>query len=875
MRNLTTCICILGLSGIAAADVLIDQIGDMDGSGIGQNIMASQDFEEDFEQYSTVVASDFLGDGGNISMVECVVGGWNGFVDPSSIAGYSTNLYSNADAACASLEGDIDSNYVDAADATISADWMGANFLIMMDTELASNAGPQMFGVVPANDFSTGGQTGIADSVIGGGSPDIQANPGGGFGFCVQEASEAAYRVNSGAPADPCTQDLPAVCNADVDGDGMVAVSDVLEVIASWGQTGDGSFRPTGDCAPMPSGDCTVDVADILEVIGQWGADCAVYGGCCYGDGMCETASADDCAAGGGEYFGDNTDCSAGSCTVGACCIGTTKCTDVTAAACTGFGGTYKGDGTECATTDCAAVEPGDTCDIAIEVTDGDTAFDTTNMTAGEDLPTCAEDVNFGWEVPTRDVWFMWTASESADYDITTCDAASYDTAMVVYEGSCSGDQVACSGDAEADGSCQIYHAALVLSATAGETYYIRVGGWQEGDFGPGTLGIAIVPPPADGACCFGADECLDNLDSAQCDAFGGSHFPAQTCDDGVCDAAGGDECADAVVASLGANPFDTSLATPSDDEPTDELCTGTYLDWGGSQDIWMVFTPDSDGLATFSACDAASYDTSMALYEGSCDNLVACNGDASGETGCQSYYSAIYDFPVDAGESYYIRMGGWNAASGAGTVTISLLGGDTTAACCMEDGSCSDATSSDCDDMGGNWNSSGDCATVTCPVLITCDGDGEGPTAPDGAWTAGTSDTGAGYLRAADVNGQSGTLTVWGLELAYNGGWGDCTSPVASMVVTTYDAAWNVIDEVSISANGTPTGDVYADIYTLMEYDTGVSVSGAAYMGVASESGGEGDCWFLWMSADDGASYLNDGTGWVAEAFAVGYCLD
>ncbi len=34
MKNFTTCICIMGLSGVAAADVLMDQIGDMDGSGI-------------------------------------------------------------------------------------------------------------------------------------------------------------------------------------------------------------------------------------------------------------------------------------------------------------------------------------------------------------------------------------------------------------------------------------------------------------------------------------------------------------------------------------------------------------------------------------------------------------------------------------------------------------------------------------------------------------------------------------------------------------------------------------------------------------------------------------------------------------------------
>ncbi|MBI70099.1 MAG: hypothetical protein CMJ38_08965 [Phycisphaerae bacterium] len=866
----------MGLSGIAAADVLMDQIGDMDGSGIGTNIQACQDFEASFDQYDVVCASDFLGDGGNINMVEMVLGGWNGFVDPSSITGYSPNLYSSADAACASLTGDIASDFVDAADATISADWMGANFLISMDTELASVAGPQMFGVIPSNEFGTGGQTGIADSLIGGGSPDIQANPGGGFGFCVQEASEAAYRVNSGAPADPCTGALPAVCNADVDGDGSVAVSDVLEVIASWGQTGDGTYRPTGDCAPMPNGDCTVDVADILEVIGQWGADCTVYGGCCFGDGTCDTVSADDCAAGGGEYFGDNSDCSSGSCTAGACCISASKCTDVTAAACAGFGGTYKGDGTACATTDCAAIEPGDTCEVAIEVVDGANAFDTTNMTAGADLPECAEDAAvFGWTEPTKDVWLMWTASETDDYAIDTCDAASFDTSIVIYEGNCS-NQVACNGDGEGLDGCQTYYSALVLSATAGETYYIRIGAYNDVS-GPGTLNINIVPPPAPGACCFGAGECLDNLDSEQCDAFGGLHFPNAMCADGVCDAAGGDECEDALVATVGSQAFDTSLATPSTPEPDDSQCAGTYLDWTSSQDVWFVWTPDADGVASFDTCDAASYDTSMVLYEGSCDNQVACNGDGTGLDGCQLYYSRIADYPVTAGTSYYIRLGGWQAATGSGTLTISYVGGDAEAACCMADGSCSDATADDCAAMGGSWNSSGTCADVTCPVLITCDGSGYGPTPVEGAWTAGTSDTGAGFLRAADLEGGSGsTLTVWGVELAFNGGWGACSGSVGSFVVTLYDADMNVIEEqMGLANNGVETGDLYADLYPLVEYNFDVAVAGAAYIGVASESTGEGECWFLWMSADEGSSMANDGTGWIAEAFGVSHCLE
>lgn len=72
---------------------------------------------------------------------------------------------------------------------------------------------------------------------------------------------------------DPCNGALP-VCVEDVDGDGLVAVSDVLAIIGSWGVCGDGTFRPIGDIAPLPNGDCCVDVADVLAVIGAWGVEC-------------------------------------------------------------------------------------------------------------------------------------------------------------------------------------------------------------------------------------------------------------------------------------------------------------------------------------------------------------------------------------------------------------------------------------------------------------------------------------------------------------------------------------------------------------------------------------------------------------------------
>ena len=93
-------------------------------------------------------------------------------------------------------------------------------------------------------------------------------------------------------------------------------------------------------------------------------------------------------------------------------------------------------------------------------------------------------------------------------------------------------------------------------------------------------------------------------------------------------------------------------------------------MNWDNSQDIWFAWTADASGNVHFTTCDSSSYDTSMALYAGSCSNQVACNGDGSGDSGCQSYYSAV-DFNVTQGETYFIRIGGWQGATGTGTLTI------------------------------------------------------------------------------------------------------------------------------------------------------------------------------------------------------------
>ena len=171
------------------------------------------------------------------------------------------------------------------------------------------------------------------------------------------------------------------------------------------------------------------------------------------------------------------------------------------------------------------------------------------------------------------------------------------------------------------------------------------------------------------GACCLSDFSCIELHENA-CAGVGGIYFGDESlCADTNCPGAG-DECATALVAMLGQNSFDTTSATPSSPEPDDSQCPGTAMAWDNSQDIWLEWVAEFSGEAHFTTCDAASYDTSMAIYAGSCTNQVACNGDASGEDGCQDWYSSVY-VQVKMGNSYYIRIGGWQAATGSGTLTI------------------------------------------------------------------------------------------------------------------------------------------------------------------------------------------------------------
>ena len=286
------------------------------------------------------------------------------------------------------------------------------------------------------------------------------------------------------------------------------------------------------------------------------------------------------------------------------------------------------------------------------------------------------------------------------------------------------------------------------------------------------------------GACCLPDESCSDGVSSEDCSAFGGTYQGDDTsCNIVDCSGGGGggdgDTCADAVVAQVGGNAFSTSGNSDSGyGAPDDSQCADTFLDWEGSPDAWFVWTAPGDGSASFNTCDASSYDTSMVLYAGDdCSSLlqIACNGDAADDTGCQGYHSRIEGISVLEGEVYFIRLGGWLAETGSGTLNIE---GDfsepQTGACCVESNCLSGYTEDACDNLKGDFQGVGSaCSDETCAQ--PCDGDANGDGLVNvtdllgviGEWQC---NSGCSF----DVNGD-GTVNVSDL-LDVIGNWGPCS---------------------------------------------------------------------------------------------------
>lgn len=227
------------------------------------------------------------------------------------------------------------------------------------------------------------------------------------------------------------------------------------------------------------------------------------------------------------------------------------------------------------------------------------------------------------------DVWFRYVATSTGDCVFRTCGSA-FDTKIALYSACPAGNNtaLACNDNSNACGMGSA-QSSITHAVTAGNTYFIRIGGnWTPGNT-DGTL--TILP--------------LSN-----------------------------DSCATPRVVMNGATAFNTLGATTDDPAQCMPM----------QRDVWFRYTATATGLTRFSLCGSA-FDTVLDIY-GTTDcamllsNLLACNDDnmvpAPRGCGANSRQSQI-DLHTTAGTQYLLRVGGAFGATGSGTLTITPLAND------------------------------------------------------------------------------------------------------------------------------------------------------------------------------------------------------
>jgi M6 family metalloprotease-like protein len=229
---------------------------------------------------------------------------------------------------------------------------------------------------------------------------------------------------------------------------------------------------------------------------------------------------------------------------------------------------------------------------------------------AGEPAPSCA---SIG-----RSVWFRYTPAANATLVADTI-GSDFDTVLAVHRGTALGalNEVACNDDI--DRAANNLRSRAEFAVTAGQTYYVQVGGFRRED---GTIGSGGLTFTLSGAA-----------QTAPNNAF-------------------------ASATAVNALPFsvtglDTRAATFQTGEPVPD-CTD-----GIGRTVWFRYAPAAD--ATLSIDTAGSdFDTVLAVYRGTAlDTLteVACSDDIDRQGGNLRSRLRV---GVLAGQTYYVQAGGY-----------------------------------------------------------------------------------------------------------------------------------------------------------------------------------------------------------------------
>jgi hypothetical protein len=177
------------------------------------------------------------------------------------------------------------------------------------------------------------------------------------------------------------------------------------------------------------------------------------------------------------------------------------------------------------------------------------------------------------------------------------------------------------------------------------------------------------------------------------------------------------DDCATATVVSLGTTTASNVGALSGNDEQVPSCAGGN-----NNTAVWFRFTPAANNTYTIATC-GANFDTVLTAFSGACGSLseLACDDDTcDGVTPPGSgLASQISTLSLNAGETYYIRVASYGAATGPFPVTISI---PTTGACCNNTtGACTTVINAACGTAATYQGDNSTCSPSPCPPAGAC----------------------------------------------------------------------------------------------------------------------------------------------------------
>ena len=188
-------IALLGIATAASGDVLMNQIGPMDGSAMAGNTYGSMRFLPDSPLTHDLAAMDnfTLNQSNLLDGVEFVLDGWYYFDDPNDIMQYEVNIYSDIQAATENLIGDV---YASISEPLFIESWTGTGYLIRLAIDVVLGPGDYFLSVIMSNPYPENGWVGVATSDLGDDSAWL-VSPNGDYVFSplLETSDNLAYRV--------------------------------------------------------------------------------------------------------------------------------------------------------------------------------------------------------------------------------------------------------------------------------------------------------------------------------------------------------------------------------------------------------------------------------------------------------------------------------------------------------------------------------------------------------------------------------------------------------------------------------------------------------------------------------------------------------